>query len=201
MSIEFIPKIYKKNFKICCTAIEQTGHAFKSIDETLKRNHKILIKTISHGKYFLKITPNYMNKDEFRLYIQKQLLSHQGLLIFLNEFLSLRKNKSKISKLSSHGFYFANNIKKMITNYSGIFIGKEWLELVNVAIFIKLFYDIWIITKCADTGFVPPPNGVIVKAVVSDAGFLILIIVFIVVVLIIHTPINCVIPVDRPTIV
>ena len=37
---------------------------------------------------------------------------------------------------------------------------------------LVLFYINWVITICAETGFVPPAKGVIVSAVVLFAGFL-----------------------------
>ena len=54
------------------------------------------------------------------------------------------------------------------------------------------------ITKCADTGLVPPASGVIVKAVEFLAGFLTVSIQFTDVVVIMLIPIISEVPVARP---
>ena len=62
-----------------------------------------------------------------------------------------------------------------------------------------MFYCNLFITRCADTGIVPPANGVIVKAGVADVGLSIPIKVFITVVCINETPTICDVPVALPT--
>lgn len=60
------------------------------------------------------------------------------------------------------------------------------INLSLIAIFID--YNNCVITKCAETGFAPPANGVIVNAVLFPVGFLTSRIVFITDVVIIEIP-------------
>lgn len=60
------------------------------------------------------------------------------------------------------------------------------------------FYWIWIITRWADTGRVPPESGVIVSAVEFPEGFLTVNIELTDVVVTIAVPIICEVPVARP---
>lgn len=57
----------------------------------------------------------------------------------------------------------------------------------------------WVITRWAETGFVPPVKGVIVDDVGLSAGFLTVKIESICVVVIMLVPILYVVPVVRPT--
>lgn len=60
-------------------------------------------------------------------------------------------------------------------------------------------YWICVITRCAETGCVPPANGVIVSAVELSAGFLTVKTELIVVVVKIANPIIWLVPVALPT--
>ena len=40
-----------------------------------------------------------------------------------------------------------------------------------MVLYLKIDYWIWRITRCAETGCVPPANGVIVRAAALTAGF------------------------------
>jgi len=139
-ALNFAPSEFKRDLTIVCTAVEQKGHAYVYVDDSLKENNIVLLKTIAHGKQFLKITHPHVHIGEFRSFIKNQIIFHQTLLIFLNGTIPFKKNESVISKLYEHGRDFASIFKKLITNFSGIYIGEEWNKIIKVAIIYKIKY-------------------------------------------------------------
>jgi uncharacterized lipoprotein YehR (DUF1307 family) len=129
---------FKKDLSVVITAVEQTGYAFRYVDDSLKENNIVLFKTISQGKQYLKYTPNYIHKGEFRKFIEGQILYNQGLITFFNWTVPIPSNTCVLTKIYSHGPHFAKNFKKKIRSYITDFIGKEKLEIEKVALIYKI---------------------------------------------------------------
>ena len=139
-ALEFAPYEFKKDLTIVCTAIEQIGLAIINVCPSLNENNIVFLKTIVRDKDYLGLTSKHIHKGGFRSFIEDQILFHHGLLIFLNGTIPFKKNKSVISKLYGHGRDFASIFKKLITNFSGIYIGEEWDKIIKVAIIYKIKY-------------------------------------------------------------
>ena len=67
---------------------------------------------------------------------KNQIKDHYAFVTFL---LGLYKfNKSNLTILNSHGIHYAKLFKKKIASYIDIPFGKQWSEIIKVAIIYKI---------------------------------------------------------------
>ena len=131
IALELVPDIFKRDLSVAIIAVKKCGAAYSYVDESLKSNKEILTNSIAHSTKILRLV-NSTNREDFKNFIQNQIISHYSLITFLIG-ASQTYTKCILSKLNYHGIYHSQHFKKIIGNYSNCPIGKQWIQILKIA--------------------------------------------------------------------